>query len=142
MKTGTLYLLVSHLLAGFIIPNLSARVKDRQINFEYTLTTKLFGSMNLSDPATEKYLKHLTDSEQCAIQEFLRYREPIPNLLKNNKTVKNLRSTPNHFANDNCLIAFNNIEGTDINPTTSFAVLLTQLDLAFGLAKYIKAMVM
>lgn len=132
----TLFFHIFHLTFTFFALSEGAKSHSNKLN--YTLTTKLVHSMSLQDSFIniDKHSNRKYFEKQQTIKKHIKHIKSTPTLPKLHKSVNNLYSILNTLINDNCLIAINNFEGIDINPTIAFPVILKQFELGVGQVKY------
>ncbi len=132
MEIYARYFLFHFFVKSLLKPCHSTFVNNTDVTFNYSLTTIRLNSINLSDPFWIDISVNLDVQEREALERCIKSVESTPALLKLPKVVNNLYSTLKHFTDDKCLLAINNFEGVDIQPTIEFPVILRNLDLAVG----------
>lgn len=91
---------------------------------DFALSTKLLGSMSLSDQNARDLFRHMYTNkaeEATGHQNYIKLASILPKIRK---VVNNLYSSLNNFMEDNCLIVLKNFEHIDINPTIKFPWIL------------------
>ncbi len=71
------------------------------------------------------------------METYIKNLQTTPRVPHLPKVVNDLYSTFKHFTDEKCLIVVNNFEGSDIQPTIEFPVILRNLDIAVGQITYL-----
>lgn len=115
----------------------STDANQHKIPIKYKFNTKLLSSITSLNEIPKENTKSINKEFYKAVKTFIEESKLDRKISFNTpNTINSLYLTLNHFMLDKCLIAINNFEGIDIQPTALYPVTLRQFDLSLHLVVY------